>query len=77
VRVSHFGIAQKGNSRSRWRVGGPEATVDTEMARLVDASRKMKLIENLRERARTSWTREFERELRILADEAHLSRHKP
>jgi flagellar export protein FliJ len=51
--------------------------VDAEMNRLVETSRKMKLIENLKERARTSWTREFERELSAFADEAHLSRYKP
>jgi flagellar export protein FliJ len=49
--------------------------VDAEMNRLIDANQKMKLIDNLRQRARNSWTREFERELSTFADEAFLSRY--
>jgi len=46
-----------------------------EMGRLVEANRKMKLIENLKKRALTAWTREFERELAAFADEAFLNRY--
>lgn len=47
----------------------------TEMTRLVDANRKMKLIENLKQRARTAWTQQFERELSAFADETFLNRY--
>lgn len=46
-----------------------------EMGRLVEAGRKVKLIENLKRRARLAWTREFDRELNAFADEAFLNRH--
>ncbi len=46
-----------------------------EMNRFIEANRKMKLIDNLKQRARTAWTREFERELANFADEAFLSRY--
>jgi flagellar export protein FliJ len=50
-------------------------TVDLEMNCLVEADRKMTLIDNLRQRARTAWTREFDRELSTFADEAFLNRY--
>ncbi len=50
-------------------------TLSTEMNRLVEANRKVKLIENLKQRVRGAWTREFERELGAFADEAFLNRY--
>jgi hypothetical protein len=49
--------------------------VTPKLNRLVEASRKVKLIENLKQRARAAWTREFEGELSAFADEAFLNRY--
>ena len=57
------------------RAVAAQHTAALEMSRLVEASRKVKLIENLEERARRAWTREFEHELSTFADEAFLSRY--
>lgn len=47
----------------------------TEMSRLIEANRKVKLIENLKQRAHSAWTRGFEREMAAFADEAFLNRY--
>jgi flagellar export protein FliJ len=52
-----------------------QRTLATEMNRLVEANRKVKLIENLKQRAQSAWTREFDRELSAFADEAFLNRY--
>ena len=44
------------------------------MSRLIEADRKLKLIENLKANARTEWLRQFDRELSAFADEAFLNR---
>ena len=45
-----------------------------EMSRLVEANRKLRLLENLKGTDAGRWRREFDRELAAFADEAFLGR---
>jgi hypothetical protein len=49
-------------------------TLALEMNRMLDASQKLRLLENLRRAAQGRWNKEFDRELAAFADEAFLSR---
>jgi hypothetical protein len=45
-----------------------------EMRRMIEANRKLRLVENLRKTGYEEWRRDFDRELSAFADEAFLSR---
>lgn len=45
---------------------------DVETAALIEASRKLRVLENLKARAQNQWRREFDRELAAFADEVFL-----
>jgi len=49
-------------------------TLTLEMNRLIEANRRLKLIENLKHAGRERWRKEFNGELADFADEAFLSR---
>ena len=67
--------------RSRVRIAGLEAksaaaqrVVTGEMESLLDANRKLRLLENLKRTEQDRWHTEFDRELATFADEAFLGR---
>jgi flagellar export protein FliJ len=75
---AYAGFRQRTEARIRELDGqavAAQRALAIEMDRLVDANRKMKLIDNLKQRARTAWTSEFERELSAFADEAFVNRY--
>jgi hypothetical protein len=53
-----------------------QRTVALEMNRLIEANRRVKLVENLKHGAHDRWLREFDRELAAFADEAFLCRRQ-
>jgi flagellar export protein FliJ len=67
--------------RSRVRISDLETktmaaqrTVAVETERLLDANRKLRLLENLKRAAQDRWQRDFDRELATFTDEAFLAR---
>ena len=69
--------ASRNRSRTRirdleGRRPSPQRALALEMNRLVEANRKVRLVENLKQRDEGRWRREFERELAAFADEAFL-----
>jgi hypothetical protein len=51
-----------------------KSKVTLEMSLLVEANRKVRLLENLKRTDHTRWQREFDHELAVFADEAFLSK---
>ena len=56
------------------RIAEAQKTVVEETKRLVEATRKVRLLEKLRSEQHTEWRRDFDRELATFADEAFLYR---
>ena len=56
------------------RIADAQHTVAEETTRLVEATRKVRLLEKLRSKQHTDWRRDFNRELTAFADEAFLAR---
>ena len=50
---------------------------ESEMQLLVDANRKLRLLENLERTEENHWRKEFDRELAAFADESFLCRQNP
>jgi flagellar export protein FliJ len=48
--------------------------LDSEMNRLIEANRKVRLLENLKRAEHVRWTQQFDRELAAFADEAFLGK---
>jgi hypothetical protein len=53
-----------------------KSTVTQEMGLLVEANRKVRLLENLKRAGQTRWQHDFDHELAVFADEAFLSRRQ-
>lgn len=69
--------------RSRVRIAGLETklaaaqrAVAVEMGSLLDANRKLRLLENLKRTEQDRWRTEFDRELATFTDEAFLARQR-
>lgn len=70
-------------NRSRVRIGdlntklaAAQRAVAVEMERLLDANRKVRLLENLKQAEQDRWHRDFDRELATFTDEAFLARQR-
>jgi flagellar export protein FliJ len=75
--VSYAAFRERSNLRIRdgeAKVLVAQRTLNLEMNRLLEASQKVRLLENLKRKAQGRWTREFDRELADFADEAFLCR---
>jgi hypothetical protein len=53
-----------------------QSSVTLEMNLLVEANRKVRLLENLKRTDQTRWQHDFDHELAVFADEAFLSRRQ-
>lgn len=87
AQIAHFptGVALASYAgfieRSRARIGDLDTklaaarrTLAVERERLLDANRKLRLLENLKRSEQDRWHADFERELAAFADEAFLAR---
>lgn len=75
--VSYAGFREKSRARIRElesQAVAAKHALKTEMDRLIEASQRMRLLENLKQTGLTRWRAEFDRELAAFADEASLSR---
>lgn len=78
--ASWAGFRRKSQSRIaalESQAAAAKLALSTEMVRLVEANRAVRLIENLRHSAQDRWRAEFDRELAAFADEAALRRSAP